>query len=71
MISRRGFVGLLAGAAVASRFIPKSALNWRTDYASVAAAIAWLDETANQQLLNDYWGLPGSASCTGKRSQVA
>ena len=26
------------------------------------AAIAWLDETANQQLLNDYWGLPGSVS---------
>ena len=26
------------------------------------AAIAWLDETANQQLLNDYWGLPGSIS---------
>lgn len=26
------------------------------------AAIAWLDETANQQLLNDYWGLPGSVA---------
>jgi hypothetical protein len=26
------------------------------------AALAWLDETANQQLLNDYWGLPGSVS---------
>lgn len=26
------------------------------------AAIAWLDETSNQQLLNDYWGLPGSVS---------
>jgi hypothetical protein len=26
------------------------------------AALAWLDETANQQLLNDYWGLPGSVA---------
>lgn len=26
------------------------------------AALAWLDETSNQQLLNDYWGLPGSVS---------
>jgi hypothetical protein len=26
------------------------------------AAIAWLDEVANQQLLNDYWGLPGSVA---------
>lgn len=26
------------------------------------AAIAWLDEVSNQQLLNDYWGLPGSVS---------
>lgn len=26
------------------------------------AAMAWLDETANQQLLNDYWGLPGSVA---------
>jgi hypothetical protein len=26
------------------------------------AALAWLDETANQQLLNDYWSLPGSVA---------
>jgi hypothetical protein len=26
------------------------------------AALAWLDEVSNQQLLNDYWGLPGSIS---------
>lgn len=26
------------------------------------AAIAWLDEVTNQELLNDYWGLPGSVT---------
>jgi hypothetical protein len=26
------------------------------------AALAWFDETANQQLFNDHWGLPGSVA---------
>ena len=46
---------------------PEQKRQWCQDIMEMAekqnpAALAWLDETANQQLLNDTWGLPGSVS---------